>query len=343
MDRDVLVIGDAILDKTVHTKVRGLSPEDSACFVADAGETTFNLGGAANVAHNVHTLGGIVTLACVVGRLKFKRTARLQDLVQEAGFKWLAGFDTTGAVCRKTRYVANKAMLLRVDNETRARLDDGSWRSPYAGATYMSLDEYFTQGIAKKVYKPVVAFVDYGKGMFEDSIVLSRILQATAGCLRLVDPGRDGQWKRFEGSGTVFKANLAQTLRFCSQQIMSFKHDTWTMAQIAEHAVRCLKHAGVLFHSLVMTAAGDGVVIATADGRTEHLPAHSQQLTDPCGAGDSFMAGMAVRLARTWSGGPTVNFEDLKSAAMYGNAVAGVAVSRPGVVAVRKEQVTDDS
>lgn len=340
MNRYILVIGDAILDKTVHTKVRGPSPEDAACLVTDAGEVTYNLGGAANVAYNVHTLGGHVTLACAAGRQKFKRTKRLQDLIQKAGFTWLAGYDHDGAVCRKTRFMADNAMLLRVDNESRAKLTDTAWQEPYPGARYMSFEEYF-HSVAKMAVKPVVAFVDYGKGLFEDPVPLSKIMQATAGCLRLVDPGRDGRWKRFEGSGTVFKANLAQTWRFCELHLTNYRTDDYV--QLAKHAVRCLKTADVLFNALVMTIAGAGVVIATADGRTEHLPARTHQLSDPCGAGDSFMAGMAVRLAKTWSGGPTVNFEDIKSAAMYGNAVAGVAVSQPGIVAVRKEQITDDS
>lgn len=346
MDRPVVVIGDLILDKTVYTTVRGISPEDPSCLVAIGQDTAYNLGGAANVAYNAHCLGGSTTLVSAVGTRHVKDHMKVQEMICEAGFDWVAAMDREGSICRKTRYMADRAMLLRVDRETKAKLTEHNWSVPALCGRAMSVADYF-KIVSTRHLKPVVAVVDYGKGVFEDPVPFSRFNHLTAECLRIVDPGRNGAWQRYSVGTTIYKANLSQTQQFCEQRIANWPGFTGDLGptayeQIAKHAVRCLNVADrIHFAALVITLGPGGAVLVTPDGRTEHIPAQARQLIDVCGAGDSFMAGMAVRLARTWSGGPSVSFEDLKSAAMYGNAVASVAVQQPGVVAVRKEQLDD--
>lgn len=64
--RKILVIGDLILDRYIWGKVNRISPEAPVPIV-EVTDENFLLGGASNVAHNIATLGGHVTLVGVAG------------------------------------------------------------------------------------------------------------------------------------------------------------------------------------------------------------------------------------------------------------------------------------
>ena len=65
--RDVLVVGDVMLDHFVVGRVTRISPEAPVPVVAFERDE-YRLGGAANVAHNIRALGGQVGIVGTVGR-----------------------------------------------------------------------------------------------------------------------------------------------------------------------------------------------------------------------------------------------------------------------------------
>jgi len=64
--RKILVVGDFMLDEYIEGVVERISPEAPVPIV-EAKEVTFRPGGAANVAVNVKSLGGNVTVLGVIG------------------------------------------------------------------------------------------------------------------------------------------------------------------------------------------------------------------------------------------------------------------------------------
>ena len=64
--RRILVIGDLILDRYIWGKVNRISPEAPVPIVEVTRED-FLLGGAANVANNIESLGGRATIVGVAG------------------------------------------------------------------------------------------------------------------------------------------------------------------------------------------------------------------------------------------------------------------------------------
>jgi len=62
----LLVVGDIMMDRTILGKVSRISPEAPVPVVIAETED-FNLGGAANVAHNIRSLGGTVSLCGILG------------------------------------------------------------------------------------------------------------------------------------------------------------------------------------------------------------------------------------------------------------------------------------
>src|SRR5215471_9083764 len=63
----VLVVGDAMLDRFIVGRVTRMSPEAPVPVVLFQSEYV-RLGGAANVAHNVLALGGRASLVAIIGR-----------------------------------------------------------------------------------------------------------------------------------------------------------------------------------------------------------------------------------------------------------------------------------
>ena len=66
VDARVVVLGDVILDRYVSGSAHRLSPEAPIPVLRPTGNRS-RLGGAANVALNIATLGGQTILFCVVG------------------------------------------------------------------------------------------------------------------------------------------------------------------------------------------------------------------------------------------------------------------------------------
>src|SRR5215470_11882193 len=90
----LLVVGDLMLDRFIWGGVDRISPE-APVPVLRVTEESFRLGGAANVIHNIRSLGGRVTSCGVVGRDAAGR--RLIEDLRRIGA-------STAGVCTDARY-----------------------------------------------------------------------------------------------------------------------------------------------------------------------------------------------------------------------------------------------
>ena len=121
----VLVVGDVILDRYISGAVHRLSPEAPIPVLRP--ETNYaTLGGAANVAVNVATLGGQATLVGVTGNdlagEEIRRLLRVRPGIRSALVR-IDGRATT----TKTRFMTGSHQLLRLDEEVTDPLDsDGT-------------------------------------------------------------------------------------------------------------------------------------------------------------------------------------------------------------------------
>src|SRR3978361_2083027 len=117
----VLVIGDVILDRYVSGAVHRLSPEAPIPVLRPA-TNHCTLGGAANVALNITTLGGKAILAGVIGDdpagEEIVRLIRATPTITSALVR-IGGRPTTS----KTRFMTGSHQLLRLDEEITDPLD----------------------------------------------------------------------------------------------------------------------------------------------------------------------------------------------------------------------------
>jgi len=361
----VIVVGDIILDQTTRVRVRGPSPEDDTVSVVEKADCEFGLGGAANVARNVSSLGGKPLFLGHRGGT-FADSDLLLGLFRKAGVECITDYNEFWGVVTKERLVTDdNRYMLRVDYEP--KLKTGREASYWKGNGVLP-DAFHTALRSDDAGKyPVVCLVDYDKGLFTDAACwrlmweIDRIHESFRFPV-LVDPGRSGNWHRFTGPRTIFKVNLKQTLQhyyharagyedlvppYCPlnvpgrhappDAVREFACDVASRVRL--NLTRCKTE----FKDLVITLGRMGCVVCCGpkwdELRVYHPVEHSVSFADPCGAGDSFLAGMAVDFSRADS--PT-NWDSVSNAARVGNNVARVAVSRPGVYAVTKEDMQWD-
>ena len=120
-DARVLVLGDVMLDRYVSGSASRLSPEAPIPVLRPDCQAR-DLGGAANVALNIATLGGqarwsassATTRTARSWRDCWKAAASIPHLVAAAGRPTTA----------KTRFMVGTHQLLRLDEETAAPIDD---------------------------------------------------------------------------------------------------------------------------------------------------------------------------------------------------------------------------
>jgi len=295
----VLVVGDIMLDRYWFGAVERISPEAPVPVVLVQREQE-RLGGAANVALNVNSLGARATLLTVVGEDEPARS--LQHLLNEHGIAAIVGRDARLHTIVKLRVVARSQQLLRIDFENR----------PDHELLAQMLNDY---GAALDAHD-VVLLSDYGKGGLAH---VSRMIEMAraAGKPVLVDP-KGYDFSRYAGA-TVVTPNRAELMLAAGP---------WSdEAGLLQRAQALRSRLGL--DSLLLTRSEEGMSVFDAQGHL-HEPAQAQQVFDVTGAGDTAIATMAVMLAAGLS---------IREAMPLANRAGGIVVSRFGTAAVTYDEL----
>jgi D-glycero-beta-D-manno-heptose-7-phosphate kinase len=294
----VLVVGDAMLDRYWFGAVDRISPEAPVPVVRVTREEE-RLGGAANVALNVKTLGAQATLLTVVGIDEPART--LRRLLEEQGVTALLGSDPQLYTIVKLRVIGRAQQLLRVDFENQPDHE-----------VLASMLSDFERVLPEH---DAVLFSDYGKGgltHLPHMIELAR----RHGKPVLIDP-KGADYSRYAGATVITpnRAELAQVIGAWGSE-----------AQLRERVER-LRVAHEL-GALLLTRSEDGMsLFDTVDGAPGHaqVPAQAREVFDVTGAGDTVIATLAAMLACGVS---------LRDAMPVANRAGGIVVGKFGTASV---------
>ena len=288
--RRVLVVGDVMLDRYWHGSVDRISPEAPVPVVRVSREEE-RLGGAANVALNVKTLGSRVTLLTVVGT--DSAAASLKVLLEQQGIETRLGQDARLRTIVKLRVIGRAQQLLRIDFEN----------EPDHEVLQQMLDDFMQELPAHDA----VLFSDYGKGGLTH---ITQMIEAArqAGKPVLVDP-KGSDYARYAGA-TVITPNRSELMQVVG---------AWgSEEQLAEkaHAMR----ASLNIETLLLTRSEEGMTIFDARG-SAHEAAQTREVFDVTGAGDTVIATMAVLLAAG---------VDARDAMAHANRAGGIVVGKFG-------------
>lgn len=304
-DARVVVLGDVMLDRYVSGTASRLSPEAPIAVLRPTA-TRATLGGAANVALNIATLGGQVALVGVIG--EDAAGAELMRLLAashiEPRLMVAAGRPTTV----KTRFMAGAHQLLRLDEETTAPVDDA------AGAALLRI---FAEALRSA---DIVMLSDYAKGALSDPVLQGALTQSKEqDRLVIADPKR-ADFAAYRGV-TVLTPN--------EHEVRQATHiDAADDADADRAGRRALEHCGA--EAVVVTRSAKGLTLVRRNAPPLHLPARAREVADVSGAGDTLVATLAVALGAQAS---------LPEAAMLANITAGISVGKQGTATVSHEEL----
>jgi D-glycero-beta-D-manno-heptose-7-phosphate kinase len=295
----VLVVGDAMLDRYWFGGVERVSPEAPVPVVRVTREE-MRVGGAANVAMNVKSLGAACTLLTVVGDDAPGRS--LRELLEQQGVAAVLGTDPKLQTVVKLRVIGRSQQLLRIDFENKP---DHEVLQVMLADFERLLPEH-----------DLVLLSDYGKGGLTHvgrMIELSR----AAGKAVLVDP-KGSDFSRYAGATAITPNRNELT------QVVGAWNDEDDLVQRAQALRQRLGLQGLL-----LTRSEEGISLFDDDGHLR-LPTAAREVYDVTGAGDTVIGTLAALMAAGLS---------LREAAPYANRAAGIVVSRFGTAAVRRAEL----
>ncbi|MBX7260837.1 MAG: hypothetical protein K1X26_04210, partial [Chitinophagales bacterium] len=117
-DKRILVIGDIILDKFVYAEYAKMSPEYAEVPVLKVEKCSYCLGGAANVASNIKTMGATPYLVGIVGQTYEPEFKNIETLMKISSINTNYLVNTSISTIVKTRIFNAGLPMCRLDRET---------------------------------------------------------------------------------------------------------------------------------------------------------------------------------------------------------------------------------
>jgi D-beta-D-heptose 7-phosphate kinase/D-beta-D-heptose 1-phosphate adenosyltransferase len=304
----VLVVGDLMLDEYLWGRVERISPEAPVAVLSVLREE-LTLGGAGNVVKNLAALGARVSVAGVVGRGPQGKMLRAQLVALGADVSAVRvepGRTTT----RKTRVIAERQQVLRIDRETAEEISAAS------------ADALIRRTAALLESADVVLISDYGKG-----VVTRRLVAALAEKARdlrkiaIADPkGRD--YSKYAGLSLITpnrkEAGLAAGVEVDDEP------------GLFAAGRRLLETVAV--DKLLVTCGEEGMVLFERGAAPQSFNTRGRQVFDVAGAGDTAVAALSLGLAAGFSCPDSIRLA---------NAAAGVVVGRVGTATVTRAELRE--
>ena len=298
-----------MIDSYIWGKVERISPEAPVPVVRVTKKEN-RLGGAANVALNIQSLGACPYICAVIGddsdAENFLSLLKAQGLSDEGLIKI-----KTRPTTVKTRIIAHNKQIARVDAETERNLSSSN--------SLLVLNK-IKQIIADHRIDAII-FEDYDKGLITKELIDKTVkLAETMGIITVVDPKK----RNFHAYKCVqlFKPNLKEL-----REGLKIEIDPSNIQQIEQAVEKLKKQLGA--KTVMLTLSEHGVYVSSANGN-KHIPAHKRNIADVSGAGDTVIATAALCLA--------AGLNEFKTAEIA-NLAGGLVCEHVGVVPIDKARL----
>lgn len=306
----VLIIGDVMVDSYLWGKVERISPEAPIPVVVLKRREN-RMGGAANVALNIKSLGARPVLCSVIGA--DAKGDEFMDLIDQASI------ENSGIVRSKNRITTTKYrifgntyQMLRVDEEVEYELNDDDYHR-LLDRIHLILDENRID---------CIIFQDYDKGVISERVIREVVLLAQQKDIPVaVDPKR----KNFMSyqNVTLFKPNLKELKEGLKLEFDGAgEEDVIGAAQLIREKLNS--------KYVLSTLSENGMMMSMKDEIGEKnffIPAHIRSVADVSGAGDTVISVASLCLALHRS-----PYE----IAFISNLAGGLVCEEAGVVPVNK-------
>lgn len=305
-ERNVVVLGDVMLDEFVWGDVTRISPE-APVPVVDVRRESVHLGGAANVLANLIALGARGTVIGVVGNDDAGKRLRngLHELGTGANDNLIV--DEVRPSTIKTRIIAHSQLVVRADRESRTPVSS-------------QIEDQIISSI-KEALREANAFVvsDYDKGVVTPRILGEILPFAYERVPVLIDPKLRNF--NFYKPATLVTPNHHEALRMSDSEDQS-DDGSRDAASVIRNKLGC--------DAVLITRGDRGMMLLEGDGEPVYVKTAAREVYDVTGAGDTVIATLAAALAAGTS---------MIEAATLANHAAGIVVGKVGTATATAEEL----
>ncbi len=310
---NVLIIGDVMLDAYLWGKVERISPEAPVPIVTITKREN-RLGGAANVAINIQSLGAKPILCSVIGSDQNGRTfIELLHQMRMTSDGIIQSEDRPTTM--KTRVIGNNHQMLRVDDEV-----DGDISTTERKQLLNRISELITR---KKI--DVIIFEDYDKGVINKNLIEQVVKLADKNKIPVAVDPKKKNFNHYKNV-TLLKPNLKEL-----REGMKIDFEKGDMTEI-RNAIEKLSKEHQLQTVLVTLSEKGAFVYSSKEEKL--IPAHIRNIADVSGAGDTVISVAALCIALKLSPVTT---------ASLANLAGGLVCEKVGVVPVEREQLLHEA
>jgi len=262
-DTNIAVIGDIILDSYLYGNCERLSPEAPVPIVKKD-SIIHELGGAANVAANISSLGGKVYLLGYYAQDDIGEI--LIEKLKEKNIDYKL-FPVLSETSHKTRIIGNKRQqICRIDEEERANASSEIEKK--------LIEEIFS------LNPDIIVASDYAKGALSRNLFLEMKERAKRKDKRIiVDPRPQNKWN--------YDAVYLITPNIKEGREMSNGRNAEEIGKILQRELNS---------NILLTRGEEGMTLFERE-KVYHLPTKAREVYDVTGAGDSVAAVVALSLA----------------------------------------------
>lgn len=304
-NKKVVVLGDIMLDKYIIGDVKRISPE-APVPVLEVTDETYSLGGAANVANNLVSLGSRASLFGVIGIDEYGN--KLSDIIKSNHIRFFPYYDGRKTTV-KVRMVAGTQQLLRCDYEAKNKIDEKT-------------KFFILKDICDEIDNAdALILSDYNKGVLENNL-----------CHMIINNARVKK-KLIIASPKPLNINNFQNSNVISQN----HHEAEIISGIAYNGLESLIKIGEKISSsynidnVIITCGKEGAFFCNKDGY-KMVPTFAKEVYDVTGAGDTFLATLTLSLASGLG---------LEESLNIANHAAGIKVGKRGVATVALEELKE--
>jgi len=315
-DAVVLVIGDVMLDDYIVGNVNRISPE-APVPVVDIKKRYVCLGGAANVALNIQSLGAKPILCSVIGQdrksVDFLEAMNNEHLSTEGIIQSSSRILTT-----KYRAIGNNMQLLRLDSEITHPLIEEDEQN--------FLNSLFHIVNNQKV--DAIIFEDYDKGVITPYLIREMVSLANKKTIPIMVDPKKRNFLDYHNI-TIFKPNWKEL-----KEGLSLTDSTWNDAGMLKKIQKFMQEKH--HENILLTLGGNGVLMCKLKDSKftcTHIEACLRNIADVSGAGDTVISVATL----CWIMGL-----DVENIAVISNLAGGLVCEEIGVVAVHKDKLMEE-
>jgi len=310
-----MIIGDVMIDSYLFGKVERISPE-APVPVVSVNYRSNRLGGAANVALNINSMGAIPILCSVIGNDEksdtFIKLLEKDNLPVQGIIKSKKRITTT-----KFRIIGNNTQMLRVDEETESDLEIDDRKELLKRIERILENEEIN----------VIVFQDYDKGILGQEVINTIIDLAHKFKIPVVVDPKKKNFKAYKNI-TLFKPNLKELKEGLNLELSEIENLSCAIEQLhknqnIEIVLTTLSEAGVF----ISYKSNDNTFINNL------IPAHIRSIADVSGAGDTVIGLASLCLASK------LPYSEL---AKISNLAGGLVCEEVGVVPINREKLLNE-